>query len=257
MSLRATNAVRLRTGAKATKQSTDDLAASHGLLRSPAITVMEPPTRMTGSSSPAPEVLIERPPGIGAVERKSRHVDLELLAVLALHLVPAGHEARCGLQRHAAGVFEPLARCEHRLLADYPFAADFLPMAGGVGDDPVPGPELHCLVASVGDHDGVRPEILAFFNRRAFRQEVRLHCYFDLAGDGAVHASVLYSDSMKAWWMISKNPVRTNRRSQRSSMTRKCSRSFQHSSDPERRQATESSPDLLAIALLSLLAVNE
>jgi len=40
---------------------------------------------------------IQRALVFGAVEGKRRHVDLEALAALALHLVTAGHEARCGL----------------------------------------------------------------------------------------------------------------------------------------------------------------
>ena len=102
--------------------------------------------------------LIQHPLAVGAVERKRRHVDLEPFAALAHHLVAAGHEARRGRQRHAAGVFEALARREHRLLADHAFAADFLLAARGVGDDPVPRPQLHRLLAGIGDDDGVGPE---------------------------------------------------------------------------------------------------
>src|ERR1700737_2100282 len=110
------------------------------------------------------DTLIQRPLAVGTVEREGRHVDLEPLAALAYHLVAAGHEARRGRKRHAAGVFEALARREHGLLADHAFAADFLLAAGGVGDDPVPGPQLHRLLADVGDDDGVGPEILTVFD---------------------------------------------------------------------------------------------
>src|SRR3954467_1637090 len=82
--------------------------------------------------------LVERPLAVGTVERKRRHLDLESISVFALHLVTAGHEAGCGLKRNAAGVFEALAGREHRLLSDHAFAAYFLPLAGRVGDDPVP-----------------------------------------------------------------------------------------------------------------------
>ena len=80
---------------------------------------------------------------------------------------------------------------KHRLLADHALAADFLLAAGGVGDDPVPGAQLHGLGAGVGDDDGVGPEILAAIDRRALGQEVRFDGDFDLAGNGAVHAGKL------------------------------------------------------------------
>ena len=83
-----------------------------------------------------------------------------MFAGLADHLVAAGHEARCGRQRHAAGVFEAFARREHRLLPDHAFAAHFLLAAGGVGNDPVPRSQLHGLITGVDDDDGVGPEIL-------------------------------------------------------------------------------------------------
>src|SRR4030095_12572003 len=75
--------------------------------------------------------------------------------------------------------------------ADHAFAADFLLAAGGVGDGPVPGAELHGLCAGIGDDDGVGPEILAAIDRRALREEVRLGGDFDLTSDGAIHAGKL------------------------------------------------------------------
>jgi hypothetical protein len=44
---------------------------------------------------------VQHPLRLGAVERKSRHVDLELLAAFAHHLVTAGHEAGGGRQWNA------------------------------------------------------------------------------------------------------------------------------------------------------------
>src|SRR6266478_5587024 len=146
--------------------------------------------RATTSHHPTPS--IERPLAVGTVERECRHVDLESLAALAHHLVAAGHEAGGGRKRDAAGVFEALAGREHRLLADHAFAADFLLAAGGVGNDPVPRPQLHRLLAGVGDDDGGGPEILTLFDRRAFRQEVRFDGDLDLAGNGAVHADYAF-----------------------------------------------------------------
>src|SRR6516225_5384077 len=58
---------------------------------------------------------------VGTVERKRWHLDLEAFAGLAHHLKTAGHEAGCGGQRHAAGIFEMLAGREHGLLADHAF----------------------------------------------------------------------------------------------------------------------------------------
>src|ERR1700694_5572094 len=94
--------------------------------------------------------LIQHPLAVGTVERECRHVDFEPLAALAHHLVAAGHEARRGRKRHAAGIFEALARREHGLLADHTFAADFLLAARGVGNDPVPRPQLYRLIAGGG-----------------------------------------------------------------------------------------------------------
>ena len=60
---------------------------------------------------------------------------------------------------------------ERRLFADHALAADFLPAAGGIRNDPVPGAQLHGLTTGIGDDDRVRPEKLAVFDRRAFRGE--------------------------------------------------------------------------------------
>src|SRR3954447_17606829 len=133
------------------------------------------------------EILIQHPLAVGTVERECRYVDLEPLTALAHHLVAAGHEAGGSRQRYAARVFKALARRQHRLLADHAFATDFLLAARGVGNDPVPRPQLHRLFAGIGDDDGIGPEILTVFDRRAFRQEVRFDGNFDLAGNGTVH----------------------------------------------------------------------
>src|SRR5260370_8504001 len=105
----------------------------------------------------SPSTSIQRPFAVGTVEREGRHVDLEPLAALAHHLVAAGHEARRGRKRHAAGIFEALARREHRLLAYHPFSPDFLLAALSVRNDPLPRPQLHRLLAGIGNDDGVGP----------------------------------------------------------------------------------------------------
>src|SRR5947207_4152354 len=131
--------------------------------------------------------LVEHPLAVGAVERKGRHVDFELLAGFADHLIAAGHETRRGRKRDAGGIFEALAGREHRLFADHAFALDVLPPARGVGDDPVPRLQLHGLVAIIGDDDGIGPEIAGLLRRRTFRHEVRFDGHFDLAVHVEVH----------------------------------------------------------------------
>src|SRR6266404_3450199 len=137
-------------------------AKGRSVLDAPPEPVIRPakrPDRLAGHDE---RLSIQHPPAVGAVERECRNVDLESLAAVAHHLVAAGHEAGGGRKRHAAGVFEALAGRVHRLLA-------------GVGDD-----------------DGVGPEILTLFDRRAFRQEVRFDGDLDLAGNGAVHADYAF-----------------------------------------------------------------
>ena len=80
---------------------------------------------------------VQHPLAVGAVERKGRHVDLEVFAGFADHLIAAGHNTRRGRKQDAGGIFETLAGREHRLFADHAFALDVLPQAGGVDDDPV------------------------------------------------------------------------------------------------------------------------
>src|SRR5258708_28377595 len=139
---------------------------------------------------------IQHPLAVGTVERERRHVDLEPLAALALHFITPGHETGRGWKRHAAGVFEALARRQHGLLAHHALAADFLFAAPGAGNDPVPAPQLHGLLAAIGDDDGVGPEILAVFVPRAFRHEVWLDGYFPLAWEIYVHGDA-FSEYLK------------------------------------------------------------
>src|SRR3984893_13556047 len=153
---------------------------------------------------------VQHPLGLGAVEREGRHIDLEFLAALALHLRAAGHEARRGRQRNARGIFEAFAGGEHRLLADHPLAADFLLAAGGIGNDPVPRAQLYGLGAGIGDDNGVGPEIFPFFHRRAVGEEVRLHGHFDIAGHGAVHAgSIVLAGYVVFYPIVSTEPIVT------------------------------------------------
>src|SRR5438045_1325807 len=150
---------------------------------------------MTTDRGPTAWPSIQHPLGLGAVERKGRHVDLEPLAAFTDHLIASAHEARRGRKRHARGIFEALARREHGLFADHALTAHFLLAARSIGDDPVPRLQLHGLIAGIGDHNGVGPEIAGMFRRRAFGHEVRLDGDFDLAGNGAVHGNPIISKS--------------------------------------------------------------
>src|SRR6202161_4376465 len=170
---------------------------------------VEPGNDRSGLGDNAPfGASVQHPLGLGAVERKSRHVDFEFLAAFCHHLITPGHEARRRRQGNAGGVFEAFAGREHRLFADHALAADFLLAAGGIRNDPVPGAQLHGLVAGIGDGNGVGPEILPVLHGRPFREEIRLHGHFDIAGHGAVHAGSIVS--LKTSDILSDRFRRTN-----------------------------------------------
>src|SRR5437016_1754558 len=99
------------------------------------------------------------------VEGKGRDVRQEMLAALRLHLVIADHEAGRGRQRAAAGVFNALARFEHRLLADNPRPAYFFEVPTAVGDPPMAIAQLYRLGAAVLDVDMVGPDVVAVGRR--------------------------------------------------------------------------------------------
>ena len=130
---------------------------------------------------------IDRPLGVRRVERERRNFDIEMLAGRGHHAVAAGHEAGRRRQRHAAGVFERLARLEHRLFADHARAFDLLEPPERVGDAPVPGLELYRLSPQIGDVDGIGPEEIAVGRRGSLRQKAGRDGDLDLAGNGAVH----------------------------------------------------------------------
>ena len=83
----------------------------------------------------------------GVSSEKAGNIDVERLAGRGHHAVGAGHETGRRRQRHAAGVFEILARLEHRFLADHAGAAHLLQASLGVGDAPMAGLELHRLAS--------------------------------------------------------------------------------------------------------------
>src|SRR5690606_31022001 len=73
---------------------------------------------------------------VRAVERESRHLDVETAAIFGFHLVSSGHDARRRGQRRAAGVLETFTRLQHRLLADHARAPHLLQPAERIGDAP-------------------------------------------------------------------------------------------------------------------------
>src|SRR5262245_169757 len=109
-----------------------------------------------------------------------------MLAGIGDHAVAAEHDARRRLQRHPARIFETFARRDDRLLADDARATNLLHPPDPVGDVPVAGLELYGLAAVVGDFDGVGPEELAFFWRRAVRHEARRNAHLNIARHRAI-----------------------------------------------------------------------
>src|SRR5690348_10748466 len=93
-----------------------------------------------------------------AVQRKSRNVDIEVLADAGFHLVGPDHDAGRRAKRRAAGVFEALARRKHRLFADDARAAYILNPAHAVGDAPMPPPQLDGFAALVFDAHVIGPD---------------------------------------------------------------------------------------------------
>src|SRR5215472_13789456 len=130
---------------------------------------------------------VDRPLGLGAVERERRNLDVEPLAARRHHAVGPDHEARGRRQRHAAGVLVGRARLEHGLLADHTRAPHLLDAAERIGDAPVARLELDGLGPMIADLDRIGPEEIALLVRRALRQELGRHRHFDVAGHRLVH----------------------------------------------------------------------
>src|ERR1700686_5406450 len=86
-------------------------------------------------------------------ERRDRRV--ELLPVVAHHLIAALHRADGSFYDRTAGVAKSLAGLEVGLLADDAVAARLLHVAVGVGDDPMPRKQSGRDLALVADRDGV------------------------------------------------------------------------------------------------------
>src|SRR5690242_15416911 len=124
---------------------------------------------------------------VGAVEREGGHRDVETLAGFGLHLVAADHDAGRRRQRRAAGVFEAVARLQHRLLADHAGAAHFLHAAERVGDPPMAVAQLHRLGPLVLDAHVVGPDIVRVRGRGLVFEEEGLDGDGDRPGRLAVH----------------------------------------------------------------------
>src|SRR5690606_16737667 len=98
-------------------------------------------------------------------------------------------EARRGRQRRAAGIFETLARSEHRLLAHHARPAHFLDPAAGVGDAPVAAAQLNGICAAILDLHVVCPDVIALVRRGLLLKVDRLHGYRDVACGLLMHAA--------------------------------------------------------------------
>src|SRR3984893_4950940 len=121
------------------------------------------------------------------IKGKGRDAGEKTLAAPGLHLVIADHEAGRRLQRAAAGVFEILARREHRLLADDPRAAHFLQTAEAVGNAPVTIAQLHGLGADIFDAHVIRPDVTVVVGRRILLEIEWPDRDFDRAGGFGIH----------------------------------------------------------------------
>ena len=86
-----------------------------------------------------------------------------MLAVIGDHLVAAFHGADRRLQHGATGIAEALAGLEIGLFSHHAFAAYFLHLAVGVGDDPVPREQARGYAAFIADGDGVRKNVASLF----------------------------------------------------------------------------------------------
>ena len=89
------------------------------------------------------------------VQRERRDLDVEMIAVFGDHLIRPLHHPRRRRQLAVRRVLKRFAGMEKRLLADDAGSADFLGVAGGVGDDPVSAEQLDVIVAFVGDADRI------------------------------------------------------------------------------------------------------
>ena len=77
------------------------------------------------------------------------------MAVFGDKKVTAMHGAAGRMQATAAGVLKRLPRSQQGLLTHHAQAFDFLGVPAFVLNDPVPGNQLSCHQARVGDRDGV------------------------------------------------------------------------------------------------------
>src|SRR5499427_7876491 len=138
------------------------------------------------ASSRLSQASIDRSLPLWGIERKRRNIYVELLAGRGHHAVGSGHETGRRGERHAAGIFEILARLEHRLLAHHAGAAHLLQAAVRVGDAPMARLELNGLAAAIGERDGIGPEEIAVLGRGTLGQEARGRSDLDLAGHGTI-----------------------------------------------------------------------
>src|SRR5512135_1263475 len=142
------------------------------------------PAAETGSAGAMPDrahASVEADRLVRAIERESGDRHVEALARLGLHLVASDHDARgCGEGR-AAGVFVGLAGLQDRLLADHSRAPDFLHPPHGIGDAPMPAPQLYGLAAVILDPHVIGPDVMIVRGRGLVLEIERLHDHLDRA----------------------------------------------------------------------------
>lgn len=102
-------------------------------------------------------------------EGEFRDFDLEMTPLGVGKSVAAAHRSDRGRNLAGTGVFVGFARRQLRLLADDAEAAYLLHVTVRVGDDPVAGDQLCCLVAHVLDADRVGEDVALLVRRRVLR----------------------------------------------------------------------------------------
>src|SRR6266850_5932124 len=112
---------------------------------------------------------------------------VELLAVIAHHLVRALHGADRRLEHGAARIAKALARFEVRLFADHTVAAHFLNLAVRVRDDPVARHEARRNAAFIANGDGVGEDVTPLARIGLILDIIGLDVHLDLVAIRFAH----------------------------------------------------------------------
>src|SRR5574344_1227854 len=119
---------------------------------------------------------------------------VKLGAVFGQHAEAAVHAADFGIEQGAAGVAVFGAGRNHRLLADYAFAAHFLGFSIAIGDDPVAAEQLYRAVALVAHANVVGKYELVFGRLRVVGDIAGFDLYADrVVGHGCSPSRVRMS----------------------------------------------------------------